>query len=172
MYKIIGADGREYGPATADQIRQWINEGRANTQTLTQIIGSAEWKPLSAFPELLQRSAAPTAPAAPTVSPARVLEPATNSSAISGLVFGILSITPFGWFCCIPIFAILGIVFSSRAISQINRNPLTQTGKSMATIGMVLSILGLFAPLVFAALLGASHLVGRRPYYWRWHRAW
>jgi len=27
MYKIIGADGREYGPITADQLRQWIREG-------------------------------------------------------------------------------------------------------------------------------------------------
>jgi hypothetical protein len=28
-YKIIGADLMEYGPVSAEQIRQWINEGRA-----------------------------------------------------------------------------------------------------------------------------------------------
>ena len=30
MYKIIGADKKEYGPITADQLRQWLAEGRVN----------------------------------------------------------------------------------------------------------------------------------------------
>jgi hypothetical protein len=46
MYKIIGADGREYGPVTADQLRNWIAEGRATAQTRAQAEGSAQWKPL------------------------------------------------------------------------------------------------------------------------------
>jgi hypothetical protein len=28
VYKIIGADGHAYGPATAGQLRQWMAEGR------------------------------------------------------------------------------------------------------------------------------------------------
>ncbi len=36
MYKIIGADGKEYGPVTSEQVRQWITEGRANAQTKVQ----------------------------------------------------------------------------------------------------------------------------------------
>ncbi|HTV40597.1 MAG TPA: GYF domain-containing protein [Candidatus Sulfotelmatobacter sp.] len=51
MYKIIGTDGRQYGPITADQVRQWIAERRANAQTLAQSEGSTEWKPLISFPE-------------------------------------------------------------------------------------------------------------------------
>ena len=51
MYKIIGTDGRQYGPITADQVRQWIAERRANAQTLAQSEGSMEWKPLISFPE-------------------------------------------------------------------------------------------------------------------------
>jgi hypothetical protein len=51
MYKIIGADGREYGPVSADEVRRWIAEGRANAHTRAQAAGSAEWKPLSEFPE-------------------------------------------------------------------------------------------------------------------------
>jgi hypothetical protein len=54
MYKIIGADGREYGPVTAEQLRQWIAEGRANAQTMAQAEGTTEWKPLSAFSELAE----------------------------------------------------------------------------------------------------------------------
>jgi hypothetical protein len=51
MYKIIGADGREYGPVSADQLRQWIAEGRVNSQTRIQSEGGADWKALSQFPE-------------------------------------------------------------------------------------------------------------------------
>jgi hypothetical protein len=51
MYKIIGADGKEYGPIGADQMRQWIREGRANAQTKVLAEGATEWKPLAEFPE-------------------------------------------------------------------------------------------------------------------------
>jgi hypothetical protein len=40
MYKIIGADGKEYGPITADQLRAWIVEGRANAQTKVLMEGT------------------------------------------------------------------------------------------------------------------------------------
>jgi uncharacterized membrane protein len=51
MYKIIGADQKEYGPITADLIRQWIAEGRVNANTQVRAEGATEWQPLSAFPE-------------------------------------------------------------------------------------------------------------------------
>src|ERR1700755_3059565 len=51
MYKIIGADQKEYGPISADQIRQWISEGRLNGQTMACLDGTQDWKPLSLFPE-------------------------------------------------------------------------------------------------------------------------
>jgi uncharacterized membrane protein len=51
MYKIIGSDKREYGPVTAEQLRQWIAEGRANAQTQVKAEDGTEWKPLSTFPE-------------------------------------------------------------------------------------------------------------------------
>lgn len=51
MYKIIGADQKQYGPISGDQIRQWISEGRVNGQTIACAEGSEDWKPLSQFPE-------------------------------------------------------------------------------------------------------------------------
>ena len=51
MYKIIGADQKEYGPITGDQIRQWIAEGRVNAHTQARAEGAAGWQPLSAFAE-------------------------------------------------------------------------------------------------------------------------
>ena len=69
MYKIIGADGREYGPVDADQARQWIGEGRVNAQTRVKAEGANEWKPLSAFTELTSTSAPATAGVPPPVPP-------------------------------------------------------------------------------------------------------
>lgn len=51
MYKIIGADGQQYGPVSADQVRRWLAENRLNARTLLQAEGSQDWKPLAAFPE-------------------------------------------------------------------------------------------------------------------------
>jgi hypothetical protein len=68
MYKIIGADGNEYGPVTAEQLRQWIAEGRANAQTKVQAEGSTEWKALSEFPEFTSAFVGAEAATAPSVA--------------------------------------------------------------------------------------------------------
>lgn len=70
MFKMIGGDGREYGPISAEQLRQWIGEQRANGQTMLQREGTTDWLPLSAFPEFAEALAAAwhgelTPPAAP-----------------------------------------------------------------------------------------------------------
>jgi TM2 domain-containing membrane protein YozV len=59
MYKIIGADGREYGPVSADQLRRWIAEGRANAQSRVQPASSVEWKPLGEWPEFAVAAGTP-----------------------------------------------------------------------------------------------------------------
>ena len=51
MYKIIGADQKEYGPVSGDRLRQWILQNRANAQTLVKLEGSEEWKPLGEVAE-------------------------------------------------------------------------------------------------------------------------
>ena len=65
MYKIIGADQKEYGPVNGDRLRQWILQNRANAQTLVKLEGSEEWKPLgevaefaAEFPERYSHSTA------------------------------------------------------------------------------------------------------------------
>src|SRR6185436_11585075 len=92
MYIIIGADSREYGPISAEQLRQWITEGRANAQTRVRAEGLADWKLLGDLPEfapLFASQPSPSAPAAFSVAPI----PRTNTLAITGLVLGILSLT-------------------------------------------------------------------------------
>jgi len=143
MYRIIGADGREYGPVTADQLREWIAEGRANAQTRAMVEGTAQWKPLIEYLEfapLLARVAPPLpAPARIYITPT----PRTNSLATASLVMGILSITC-GMCCCYGLpFNVLGIVFSVAALAQIKNDPLTQQGRPLAIAGLVLSLLSI-----------------------------
>lgn len=51
MYKIIGADKKEYGPVSTEQLREWIQQGRVSAQTLAQAEGQTDWRPIIAFPE-------------------------------------------------------------------------------------------------------------------------
>ncbi len=53
MYIIVGADNREYGPITAEQLTQWIVEGRANAQTRVQVVETGEWKLIAECPDLV-----------------------------------------------------------------------------------------------------------------------
>jgi hypothetical protein len=66
MYTIIGGDQKEYGPIPADDVRQWIAEGRLNEQSLMKGAGDAEFRPLEKFPEFADafapRSPMPNAP--------------------------------------------------------------------------------------------------------------
>ena len=51
MYRILGGDGKEYGPVNADQVRAWIRERRANAQTRIRAEDSAGWRALGELPE-------------------------------------------------------------------------------------------------------------------------
>ena len=57
MYRIIGSDGKEYGPVDAEQIRSWVAEGRMNNRSMVLGEGAVEWKPLDQFPELMGAAA-------------------------------------------------------------------------------------------------------------------
>lgn len=156
MYKILGADQKEYGPAGADEIRQWIVQGRANAQTRVQVEGSAEWRPLNTFPEFAAALAAvPTSPTSVPASPMSGRSTLkTNGMAIAGFVLSLLSLL-----CCFigPPFSILGLIFSCIGLAQINKES-TQGGKGLAIAGIILAIFGLllFAFLVIVGLMGSE----------------
>jgi TM2 domain-containing membrane protein YozV len=93
MYKIIGADGREYGPVSVDQVKQWIAEGRANAQTRAQAEGGTEWRTLADFPELhasLGISAGAPPPVSPPVQPHVATRPPGADKKIVAGICGIL----------------------------------------------------------------------------------
>jgi TM2 domain-containing membrane protein YozV len=86
MYKIVGTDGRQYGPVGAEEIRRWIAENRANAQTLVQKEGAQEWKPLGSIPEF----ASELKPAPPPIVPPPSAIAARASNKIAAGVCGIL----------------------------------------------------------------------------------
>lgn len=90
MYKIIGADGQQYGPVSAEQIRRWLAEGRAGAFTRAQAEGSPDWKTLKDFPEF----AADFQPPPLTPPPPRGVpyDPVIAAKASSKLAAGILGI--------------------------------------------------------------------------------
>lgn len=91
MYKIIGGDQKEYGPSTAEEIRLWVAEGRANAQTLVQFEGSNEWKPLASYPEF----AGLNYPApAPSLSPPGAIPPFPASTTPQSYTALVLSSRP------------------------------------------------------------------------------
>jgi TM2 domain-containing membrane protein YozV len=92
MFRIIGADGRQYGPVSTDQLRRWLAEGRAGGHTLVQPEGAQEWKELSLFPEFAADLKAPPPP--PLAQPPGVqpIDAAAKSKASNKLAAGICGI--------------------------------------------------------------------------------
>lgn len=161
MYKILGADGRQYGPVNADQLRRWIAEGRANAYTHTLAEGATGWKPLGTLPEF----AALFPVAAPPAFTPATGHRRTSGYAIWGLICGILSF--FVCLCCclnIPLGA-LGLIFSLTGLSQINDFPETYEGRAIAIAGIVVSALGL---LLGIAIMISNMANGNYQYHYNW----
>ncbi len=59
MFTIIGADGKEYGPVTADQIQQWIAENRLTRTMQVRREGTTEWLQIGDCPEFAALAAVP-----------------------------------------------------------------------------------------------------------------
>jgi hypothetical protein len=147
MYKVIGGDQKEYGPVSAEQLRQWIAEGRAGAQTKAQSEGSAEWQPLSAFPEFNDALTAQVgAPAAFTTHQAEGARSAAlqqvKAPATWLMVVGILGVVMSVLGLIIHVLAMAGFEFLSPA-----RMPDPQLQALLNTlggpIGIVSDILGI-----------------------------
>jgi hypothetical protein len=59
-YLIIGGDGKEYGPVTDADVRQWIAEGRLAATSEAKAESDAEFRTLAQFPEFAEALAQKT----------------------------------------------------------------------------------------------------------------
>lgn len=84
MFTIIGADGKEYGPVSADKLREWIASGRANAQTQARREGETAWSTLGSLPEFAGAFAAQPPPVG--TPPDRTWNVLVHLSALCGYI--------------------------------------------------------------------------------------
>jgi TM2 domain-containing membrane protein YozV len=91
MYKIIGVDGKEYGPISPDQLRDWLRQGRVGQQTPVRPESGGDWRPLSSYPEFN------FAPGVATLAPPTLSDRASKKipAGVCGIVVGALGIHKF-----------------------------------------------------------------------------
>lgn len=108
MYRILGGDGKEYGPVTTETLRQWVNEARANRKTQVRPEGSDQWQLLGSLPEF-----APPPPGLNAAVGGVPIGPVPQSGfAVASLIMGIL-----GFITILT--GVLGIVFGLVALRKI-----------------------------------------------------
>jgi len=132
MYKIVGVDGQQYGPASAEDIRRWIADKRVNAQTLVQMEGAQEWKPLGSFSEFASELKSVPPPIAPP--PSAVASRASNKipAGVCGILLGSLGIHKF----------ILGYTGAGLVM-------LLATILTCGIAGVVLHIIGLIEGIIY-----------------------
>lgn len=146
-YRIVGADGKVYGPIELDQIQRWLAEGRADKRTPVYVEGASNWTYLGLLPEFSAAFATPS-PAIGATTASAAQARGTNGFATAGLIFGLLS---WACCCCLPL-NLLGLIFSILALVQMRSQPQPQEGRLFAIAGLVLSAANLLFSLGAVAL--------------------
>ena len=151
MYKIIGADQKEYGPVTADQLNQWLAEGRVNSQTKVCPAGGSEWKTLGELPEFsLRFNTPPPLTGSPSFTSPSATNTKTSGMAVASLILGILGLVTCG------VSALVGLILGIIAMGRIKKNGGALTGHGLALAGTIVSgVFLLLIPLWAAMLLPA-----------------
>jgi hypothetical protein len=67
QYIIIGGDGNEYGPVSTEEVREWVQAGRANGDTRIKPVDAEDWGRLRDFPEFEPNVSPGSAPPLPPV---------------------------------------------------------------------------------------------------------
>lgn len=142
-YRIIGVDGKTYGPVGLEQIRHWLAQGRVDRRTPVFVDGASDWTFLGLLPELAaELGTTPPGIPVPRVSAAAPAR-STNGFATTAFICALLS-----WgccCCCCEPFSLLGIIFSIIALVQISSQSEPQQGRALALVALVLSAASLLA---------------------------
>ena len=175
-YHIIGGDGEPYGPYTADQIRELLQDNRLKSDSKIQP-ENGEWTTVQALPEFSATNPLPPVAAdlttgynpQPYTAPPGIQsqQPPNNPLAVTGMVLGISTLV-LGC-CCgrIPFLGIIaslislvtpiaGLICSFIARSQIKKSNGAQGGEGMALAGIICSGVYLLLVLGIVALVVAG----------------
>jgi hypothetical protein len=156
MYKVLGTDGKEYGPVSFEQLKQWVAEGRVNAQTHVQQTGSTEWKSAGEFPEINALFAPPEAPGAgsalstpPPIAPLPPLKQEQKGLAIASFVLGLAAFV-----LCLGVLAgIPAIILGHIAKARASRSPERYGGAGFAVAGLIIGYLSVAYTVLIIAML-------------------
>jgi Domain of unknown function (DUF4190)/GYF domain 2 len=152
MYKVIGSDGKTYGPVSAAVLREWLVAGRLDHRTPVLPDGATEWTYLGLLPEFARENNGTPPVISPPKSGRR-----TNAFATAGFVCGLISLTC----CCGCPFNLLGLVFSIIALTQIGNQTIKDEGWGLALAGLICSAISLLVAFGFGIwrlALAPAHL--------------
>lgn len=156
-YKIIGSDLQEYSPVELEEVREWITEGRADSNTLVCEIGEKQWVRLRDSSEFA----------------ADLSKDQGRQEGKSGGVIHINYLVPAilcTIFCCLP-FGIAGILFAAQANSKTQQgdydgaNIAASRAKQMCILSFVFGVLTIiyyFSSGEFQRLMEALQEVSQR----------
>jgi hypothetical protein len=151
-YIIIGSDGKEYGPVTDADVRQWIAASRVNAQSQAKAVDDAEFRPLAKFPEFADAftpqaagTITPLPPGSVTSTPSTPLK--TSGLAVTSLILGILGVVTCG------VTALVGLILGIVAMVKVKNSGGKLGGNGIALAGVIVSGIFLFMIPFFAAML-------------------
>ena len=139
MYKIIGADQKQYGPVSADEMGKWIAEGRVNAQTLIQAEGQTDWRTLSTYPEFA--GITPPTPSGAPLSAGAPYSGLPQEKIPNYLVQSILVTLC----CCLP-FGVVAIIYAAQVNTKQQAGDIagatlaSQNAKKWCWIGLAVGI--------------------------------
>ena len=103
-YRIIGGDGREYGPSSLDEIREWIVDGRVAPSTKVWESDDGQWLPAAQRPELRWDLPVPNAPppVLPSAGGISMPMPAPIPLRVAAFLFDIVAVGLAVWLVSLP----------------------------------------------------------------------
>jgi hypothetical protein len=151
-YKIIGADQKEYGPVSVEQLRQWLAEGRVNALTQVLAEGATEWKALRDLPEFAAELPGPI----PTIA----LAPAPGADAagqVNGPAIGLVVVAVLG-----ALAQVISLIFNLAGASILARSQMPREAWAnmfSGTIGVVSNVIALLlSGLIFFGAMKMKRL--------------
>ena len=146
MYKVIGADQKEYGPIDAETVRVWLAQGRIYAQSPVKLEPGGSWKSLDAYPEFPVLTPPPIPARQPEAdSGIATLIPYKNAPALAAYYLAVFSLIPLvGLFL-----GIAAVVLGIMGLRCARQHPEAK-GRVHAWVGIVV---GGFFGLVYLALV-------------------
>lgn len=155
-YTILGSDGKQYGPVTAEQLRAWGRDGRVAGDTQVWRSDTSAWVAASALPELGIAAPSVTAPA-----PIHVAVPTHDAELEKRVKSGA------GWFYWIAGFSIVNSILVATGsqwgfalglgITSLTDALATGFGGAAQAVGIALNLVACGILVFFGFFAGKGH---------------